>query len=347
MGNADIRVGVIGAGGNTVNRHIPGLREIEGVEVVGVVNRSPESSRRVADKFGIPKTYENWTDAIEDAETNAIVIGTWPYLHARATVAALEAGKHVMCEARMARDAAEARVMLDTAEEYPDLVAQVVPSPFTLEVDETIRRLLGEGAVGRLQTIRLDAALAGFPDPAASVSWRQDFDLSGFNMLTLGIWYEALMRWVGPAKRVMAMTRTFAPMRPGADGKPVAVRVPDHVDVIADMVCGAQATMRFSAGVGPTARPGVDLCGDAGALRLEGATLLAAGRDDKELKPVEIADTEKSGWRVEAEFVSAIRGEEELRLTTFADGVRYMEFTEAVARSATTGRAVALPLCLD
>ena len=51
--------------------------------------------------------------------------------------------------------------------------------------------------------------------------------------------------------------------------------------------------------------------------------------------------TEKQqSWRVEVEFVNAIRGLEPVRLTTFKDGVAYMEFTEAVARS---GRAVHLP----
>ena len=93
------------------SRHIPGLQAIEGVEIIGVCNRSQESSQRVADEFGIPKTYANWQDAIADPDTNAIVIGTWPYMHCRATVAALEADKHVMCEARMAMNAKEAHTM--------------------------------------------------------------------------------------------------------------------------------------------------------------------------------------------------------------------------------------------
>ena len=110
MAQDTIRVGIIGAGGNTRSRHIPGLQAIDGVEIIGVCNRSQESSQRVADEFGIPKTYSNWQDAIADPDTNAIVIGTWPYMHCRATVAALEADKHVMCEARMAMNAKEAHI---------------------------------------------------------------------------------------------------------------------------------------------------------------------------------------------------------------------------------------------
>lgn len=50
------------------------------------------------------------------------------------------------------------------------------------------------------------------------------------------------------------------------------------------------------------------------------------------------------GWRVEEEFISAIRGHEKIKFTTFEDGVKYMEFTDAVAISSMTGQAVELPL---
>ena len=108
MTTETLRVGIVGAGANTISRHIPGLQAIDGVEITGVCNRGRESSRRVAKEFGIGKVYDRWEEAVEDPETQAIVIGTWPYLHYRVTVAALAANKHVMTEARMARNAAEA-----------------------------------------------------------------------------------------------------------------------------------------------------------------------------------------------------------------------------------------------
>jgi predicted dehydrogenase len=49
---------------------------------------------------------------------------------------------------------------------------------------------------------------------------------------------------------------------------------------------------------------------------------------------------QRVGWRVEEEFVNAVRGKERVSRTTFEDGVRYMELTDAVARSAAEGRAV-------
>ena len=106
MNSQTIKVGVVGAGNNTRVRHIPGLQAIDGVEIVSVCNRSRESSQRVADAFHIPKVYDDWRELVAASDTNAIVIGTWPYMHCEVTCAALEAGKHVMCEARMARNAA-------------------------------------------------------------------------------------------------------------------------------------------------------------------------------------------------------------------------------------------------
>jgi hypothetical protein len=65
---------------------------------------------------------------------------------------------------------------------------------------------------------------------------------------------------------------------------------------------------------------------------------------DEALRLVEVPTAQRGGWRVEAEFVGAIRGEEKVRLNDFATGVRYMEFTEAVARSAALNLPIDLPL---
>src|SRR5207248_10840503 len=108
MANAPLRVGLIGAGGNTRRRHIPGLRAIAGVELVAVCNRRPGSTAAVASEYGIPRTFAHWHELVADPQVDAVVIGTWPYLHAPITLAALEAGKHVLTEARMALNAAEA-----------------------------------------------------------------------------------------------------------------------------------------------------------------------------------------------------------------------------------------------
>ncbi|MFL5807833.1 MAG: Gfo/Idh/MocA family protein [Roseiflexaceae bacterium] len=338
-----IRIGIVGAGANTVARHIPGLRAIDGVELAGVCNRSRESSERVAQQFGIPTVYDNWLELVTAPGIDAIMIGTWPYMHCRVTLAALAAGKHVLCEARMAMDAHEARAMRDAARDRPRQVAQVVPSPFTLGVDATVRRLIAEGYLGDILAIEVRDGNA-FLDRAAPLHWRHDFDLSGFNVMTLGIWYEAVIRWVGAATRVLALGKTFTRMRRDASGVMRAVRVPEHLDVIADMACGAQAHFQVSGVTGLAGASEARLFGSAGTLRFSEGRISGGRPGDAELAEIAIPRHEAGAWRVEEEFVNAIRGREPVTHTSFEDGVRYMEFTEAVARSMAGGAAVALPL---
>ena len=343
MAQQTVKVGIIGAGGNTRSRHIPGLQAIEGVEIVGVCNRSQESSQRVADEFGIPKTYGNWQEAIADPDTNAIVIGTWPYMHCRATVAALRADKHVMCEARMAMNAREAHIMRTASRQKTHLIAQIVPSPMTLRVDNTIKRLIAEGYIG--DVLAIDARAGGaFLDSEGPLQWRQDFDLSGLNIMSMGIWYEALIRWVGEATRIMAMGKTFVKMRPDADGVMRSVRIPEHINVVGDLACGAQLHIQVSTVAGLAGAPEVYIFGSNATLRFSGNKLYGGQKDDAELTEIDIPDAEVGGWRVEEEFVNAIRGNEVITHTDFDTGVKYMEFTEAVTRSMQSGTAITLPL---
>src|SRR5438034_743910 len=275
MTDTTLRVGFVGAGNNTRRRHIPGFQKQPDVDLVAVANRTKESGERVAKEFGVARVYADWRDLVRARDVDAVCVGTWPDMHCEITLAALEHGKHVLCEARMAMDAAEGRRMLAAARRAPHLVAQLVPAPHTLEVDATLQALLAEGYAGEVLAVELQAAQGRFLDRDEPLHWRHDASLSGLNVLNMGIWYEAMMRWLGPAHRVTAMTKI------------------------------------------------------AGARRGEDA-----------LREIPIPADRRIGWRVEEEFVSAIRGRETVRRTTFEDGVRYMEFTAAVARSAALGQAV-------
>ena len=73
----------------------------------------------LAKEFGIARVHDDWRQVVEAADVDAICIGTWPYVHRELTVAALTAGKHVLCEARMAMNAAEGRQMLAASRKVP------------------------------------------------------------------------------------------------------------------------------------------------------------------------------------------------------------------------------------
>ena len=344
-----IRVGVVGAGGNTKLHHIPKLKKIEGVEVKSVANRSRASSERVAQEFGIERVHDNWQDVVNDPGIDAVVIGTWPYMHCSITLAALAAGKHVLTEARIAMNATEARQMLAASRARPHLVTQVVPGPPTFAADPMVMQLLGEGYIGELQAMDLHVP-AGFMNREAPMHWRMDRDYSGMNIMSMGIWYESVSRWFGPATAVMARTRLAVPYRVDKEGGgPRAVTVPDHVEVIADLANGAIARMHWSSVAGFMPGPEVWLYGSEGTLRLEqrgrdNLVLSGGKRGDKEMAPIAIPADKTYSWRVEEEFIGAIRGQEQVRRTSFADAVNYMDFTEAVHISSREGRRVYLPL---
>ncbi|MEC9153138.1 MAG: Gfo/Idh/MocA family oxidoreductase, partial [Pseudomonadota bacterium] len=304
----------------------------------------------VADEFGIARVTDNWMDVVNDETIDAVCIGTWPYMHAPMTIAALNAGKHVLCEARMAMNATEARSMLAASRRNPTKVAQIVTAPHSLKFDNTIIGMISDGAIGEL--IALDARVtagSSFPNYDAPVHWRHDRDLSGNNIMAMGIWYECMMRWVGPAKTVHAIGQAVVPHRKDENGRRHPMTIPDHLDVIGKLESGGQ--MRFSissvSGHAPT-NADVYLFGTEGTLLLQmdksgNFTLYAGSRNDDGLSEVIIEPAKASGWRVEEEFVNAIRGQEIVTHTDFVTGVQYMDWTDAVSRSVREGVAVTLP----
>ena len=346
--NRSLRVGLVGAGDNTRQRHIPGLRAVPGVELVGVVNRTPESTARVARDFSIPKQYLNWQELIADDGIDAVVVGTWPNLHCDVTCAALAAGKHVLCEARMARNVAESCRMVAAAQAHPDRIAMLVPSPFGLECDAEVSQMLHHDFVGELREVVVIGADDQFHDYTKFLHWRQDAAISGVNVLTLGILHETVSRWIPQPTRVIAQTQTFEPSRPNPHGDgDLRVTVPDSVQVLTQYAGGASGVYHFS-GI-TVGGPGkqIHLYGALGTIKVifgEHDQVYVARSGDKQLRLVTIPPEKLGGWRVEAEFVGAIRGEEPVKRTDFAAGLRYMQFTEAVARSATNDQTITLPL---
>jgi predicted dehydrogenase len=334
-----IRIGLVGAGGIARARHVPGFRALADVELLGVVSSSPASTARAATELGIPRTYPRWDALVADPEVDAVVVATWPNLHAPVTLAALAAGKHVLVEGRMAMDASEARAMLAAAQGRPDRVAMVVPAPFGF-ADATIRRLLATGEIGDLRTARV--SWSGGIAPTGRDQWRRERRHSGNNVMTLGILYESVARWLGHATAVWATLRTFALTQAGPDGAPIPADVPDVAIVAASFPGGVPVTFQVAGYGRPDPVNGATLVGTDGVLRVDFAgsrlELAPAGRAGFEEVP--IPDDERWTWRAEADFVGAIRQGDPVTLNDFATGVSYMSFTDAVHEADRTGRLV-------
>ncbi len=338
MEHRKLRIGLIGAGGNTRLMHIPGFQKLADVELAAVANRRPESSAAVAAKYGIASVAEDWRAIVEDPSIDAVCIGTWPYLHAEATIAALEAGKHVLCEARMACDLGEARRMLAASRAHPELVAQLVPAPFSLDFDSTIREMIASGQLGQLLEVRVVHTGGQLADPDAPMSWRQDIALSGKNVLTMGIMHETVQRWVGDDPEwLLADGAIFRDCRAYADDPQLLkVEVPDSLSVLGRFGrSGARMVYHFSGVESGKPRMEFRLNGSKGALRFDAIQkqLFFAPAGKVEERKITLSRERSVGWRVEADFVCSIREGAPVVLTSFDQGVRYMAFTEMVADS--------------
>jgi predicted dehydrogenase len=336
-----IRVGIAGGGKIVASEHVPRLRAIDGVEVTAIANQTPNSTGRAAAAMSIPHGARHWGELVEDPDIDAILIGTWPYLHAPIAIAALENGKHVLTEARMATDASAATAMLEVSLDRPELVAMVVPASFSLWADRAIGRVLGDGSIGRLLAARL-VWETGRPTGAGE-HWRWQRRYSGNNIMALGIALESVGRWLGQAEWVTAELQNVEPRKPGATGALVPSDVPDHVQALIGYP--GEVTLNLEMSTISLGGRGIRALfyGSEGTLDADfGAESLRITSAGGETSSVEISAAERDEWRAERDFVAAIRGEKGVDLTDFDTGRRYMQVVDAIHESNRRGERVVI-----
>jgi len=335
-----IRIGLIGAGGIVRQRHLPGLLALPNVQVVAVCNSRIETAQRIAADFHIPEVVDDWADMLGRGDLDIIWIGTPPVLHAPITISALEAGKHVFCQARMAMNLREGREMLAAAQARPHLVTMLCPPPHGMKGGKFFQKLLRDGYVGEIWHFRLTAMNGVFSDPLAPAHWRQRTELSGHNVLTVGIYAEVLQRWLGSPRRLHAQMKVSVPKREG-----YVVHVPDVVQVFGQWPNGMAGSLEWSGVAQFAPDETLTIFGRDGTLvyNFTREEIFGARRGEKELRPLSIPPELEGAWTVEKDFVDAVvnGGRPE---PSFETGVGYLEFTEAVNLSARGGHAVELPL---
>ena len=160
----------------------------------------------------------------------------------------------------------------------------------------------------------------------------------------MGIWYEAMIALArARAVRVTAMTKVAVPRRRDASGAMQDVTVPDHVDILATF--GRRRRPICASARSPRSRPPPEawLFGSEGTLRLEADAAPPLRRPPRRQGARARSPSPPSGGsagasRRSSSTPSAAR--EKITRTNFEDGVRYMEFTDAVTKSAASGQAV-------
>src|SRR5438309_885144 len=334
-------IGIVGAGAIVRDRHLPGLRKHPEVEIVAVSNSTYESAEKFCQENAPHATpMANWADLLAVPDLDIVWIGTPPYMHSAVTVSALEAGKHVFCQARMANDLAEAREMLTTSKKFPELVTMLCPPPFGLRGDLLVKKLLAENYLGHPHHIRLQCFTGAYLNPEAPAHWRQRIEISGLNVLALGIYVEVLQRWLGDITGVFARGKILQPLRQGYE-----VIIPDLLTVLCSFENGAEGVLEFSGVNAHASSDRAEIYGDRGTLTYDFATdIVQAGKvGDKALRVIDLTPELESEWRVEEDFLAAVKSKGRIRPhPSFEDGVRYMRVVQAVADSRARNEWVAI-----
>src|SRR5437763_3737512 len=330
--NHKLRMGIVGAGNIVRARHLPALKKDPEIEVVAVSNSSYESAEKFCSEY-LPAALpiKNWPELVALPELDIIWIGTPPYMHSAVTISALEAGKHVFCQARMSMDLAEAEEMLAVSKRYPELVTMLCPPPFGLRADMLVKKLLAENYIGRPHHVHLQSFTNNYLDPDAPAHWRQKIEISGLNTLTLGIYVEVLQRWLGEITGVFARGKIVQPIREGYD-----VIIPDLLTILCSFESGAEGVLEFSGIDALVPGDRLEIYGSKGTLTYDFAsdTVRTGKAGDPELHVVDVPSELEGEWRVEEDFLAAVRSKGRVRPhPNFEDGVRYMRVVQAVADS--------------
>jgi predicted dehydrogenase len=144
-----LQVGMIGAGGVARSIHVPGLRLCPDTKITAVCDENLEAARSV----GAGEPVERYQDLLGRTDVDAVVIATPNYLHRQIVMAALAAGKHVLCEKPLALTAADAREMASAAEASGLVHMTAFTYRFTPAL-QYLKSLVDKGELGRIRTVR-------------------------------------------------------------------------------------------------------------------------------------------------------------------------------------------------
>ncbi|MCB1210442.1 MAG: Gfo/Idh/MocA family oxidoreductase [Verrucomicrobiales bacterium] len=328
----ELRIGIVGAGRIVKQRHMPGLRALPGIKITAVANSTLESAQRFCAEYAPEaKPFARWEEVVDNEDVDIVWVGATPDMHHDATDFGLRRGKHVFCQARMASTLAEAEGMWEASIRFPELVSAICPAPHGLKGGEVMKKLLADGAIGVPHQALLHSFNAGWLDPEAPLHWRQQMDISGIQILTLGIYVEVLHRWLGQIVEVEARGNVVIAERPGGE-----VDVPDFLHVLARFRSGLEATLLFS-GVAAHA-PGDKLWifGSEGTLTYDFNTdeIQLGKRGEAAMETIPIPSGMEGGWTVERDFIAAVRNPTGPRpKPDFTEGICYMRVVDAINRS--------------
>ena len=359
MSSTNRRIGVIGVGfGAQV--YIPGLRS-EGWEVAAICSRNREKAAKVADAAGIADVHTDPFELIRRNDLAAIAITSPPASHRDLAIAALEAGKHVLCEKPFALNAQQAAEMRDAAQRS-GLTAMVGHEFRHAPQRAYIKQLLTEGYIGKFQLCNIEMSLDRYVSAQLRpLTWNAYRDEGGGGLGALGSHYiDALRHWFGDVASVSGRLASFRPdVMDTATGKIVQAETDDTFLFTLAFRNGGIATMSATFAATPARGAKIIVMGDNGTLiaeqsepnPLENGTVIASrgGSPLRALEtPVQYTPvTDARDHRLAAfrllvrDFASGIDTHTS-PAPNFTDGLRCQEVLDAVRESSASGRTVDL-----
>lgn len=359
MPSSKRRIGIIGVGfGAQV--HVPGFRS-EGWDVAAICSRSREKAEKAAAESGIAGIHTDPLELIRRDDIEAVAIITPPAAHHELSVAALKAGKHVLCEKPFAIDVNQALEMRDAAAKS-GLTAMIAHEFRHTPQRAYVKQLLAEGYIGEFQicTIELflDRYVTATPRP---LSWMASNAAGGGLLGALGSHYiDGLRDWFG---EVATVSGRLAGLRPdvldSATGRIVKAESDDTFLLMLTFRNGGMATMIASFAATPSRGAKIAVIGDAGTLIAEQAGpnpmedgVVVASRNGEPLQALKTPERytpfkDPRDHRLMAfrllvrDFTQGVE-QGTSPAPNFSDGLRCQEVMDAVRKSSASGRTIAL-----
>jgi predicted dehydrogenase len=144
-----LRVGVIGVGGIASAQHLPHWHSCPHAEIVALADTNAEVLAKIADHYGVKRTFQDWRELVDCADIDVVDVATPNRFHAPMTLAALQAGKHVLCEKPIAVNAAEAQQMVDLSQK----VGRLLMVNHVFRFSRSLQQLLALTSGGRLGNV--------------------------------------------------------------------------------------------------------------------------------------------------------------------------------------------------
>jgi xylose dehydrogenase (NAD/NADP) len=178
-----VRWGILSTAGIAVHRFIPGVIASNNGEVAAIASRDLARAAAVAEKFGVPRAHGSYDDLLADPEVDAIYNPLPNSMHAEWTLRAAEAGKAVLCEKPLTRDATEAAALVTACKQHGILLMEAFMYRFHPQ-HARVRALLAAGAIGELRAIR--SAFTFNMSPLNPANVRLQASLAGGALMDVG-----------------------------------------------------------------------------------------------------------------------------------------------------------------